>query len=85
MSSDKVVKLTHPQPKSKQIIFDCLRRLLKLAARREMVLCAMVMVDAHGKFHIDRIGPVNSEQMDKLLSAVEKLHEEIYTALDKGR
>lgn len=77
-----ILKLTQPQPKSKQIIFDCLRRLLKLAARREMILCATVMVDVHGKFHVDMIGPVNADQQDKLLSAVEKLHEDVYTAFD---
>ncbi len=63
---------------------DCLRRVIKLAIRREFTLCAIVLVGVDGKYHIDRIGPVNMDQRDELLTAVENLHEDVYTALDKS-
>lgn len=77
-----IKELKQPPVKSKQIIMDCLRRMLKLARQRNIVLCAMVFIGADGKIHIDRIGPVNHEQRDQLLDAVEELHESIHTAID---
>lgn len=80
-SSKDHIKLVQPKAKSRQIIFDCIRRMIKLAVRRDINLCAIVFVATDGKIHLDRIGPVTSDEKDKLLEAIEQLHEDVYISL----
>lgn len=79
--TDRPIQLVPHKSRSKKIIHDCLRRVLKLAANREIEVMGVFMVDAYGKVHLDRIGPVSWQQTDQMLTALEQLHEEIYTSL----
>ena len=76
-----VTPLKQPPSKSRTIIHDCIRRVLRLVTRREVKLLAVVMIDASGKVHLDRIGPITWQETDQMLEGLEQLHEEIYMAL----
>ncbi len=78
MSSIKLVPI---KSKSKQIIHNCLRRVLKLATNHEMEAIGIFLIDKDGKVYIDRIGPVTWQQLDQMLTAVEQLEEQIYQSL----
>ena len=69
-----------PETKSPKIIIDCIVRMLKLARHRRIAMVAIVFVGADHSVHLDRIGPRTIVEKDKLLEALEQLHEDVFTS-----
>jgi hypothetical protein len=75
MSNVKEVK---PVPsKSGKSILDCLMNMLKLARQRDIRMVAIVMIGVDGKPHISLVGPKTEIDQDKLLAAIDRLHDQI--------
>lgn len=74
----KIRELKQPESKSGYGILDCLRRMLKLARQRRIVMCAIVFVGADRKVHMESVGPLTIDDNDRLCTAIDQLHTAVY-------
>jgi hypothetical protein len=80
----KVLELKVPSSKSGFHILECLRRMLKLARQRQIKSVSIVFVGADNKVHIDRVIPNEVNDRDRLLDAIEQMHEHIIDTIEGG-
>lgn len=77
--TDRIKAVPSARYKSVASIVDFGRRMLRLVQNHDVKMMAYVAVGRHGKVHMDYSSGMSHAEKDILLSALEELHEEVYT------